>query len=122
VGTVVVDADVLIAFLNPDDAQHDRAVQRLAGWLTEPHRVVVPASVYSEILVAAIRADTADEIDRFIHQLGAEIVNLTRRIAWRAAQLRAQNGALRLRDALVVATAIEERAELLTLDLRQQKV
>jgi hypothetical protein len=27
-----------------------------------------------------------------------------------------------LRDALVVATAIEERAELLTLDLRQQKV
>jgi predicted nucleic acid-binding protein len=122
VGTVVVDADVLIAFVNPDDAQHALADERLTPWIALPHRVLVPASVYSEILVAPVRRGTGEDIDLFLVDLRADVVDVSREIAWRAAHLRAQNPSLRLPDAFTAATALQRRADLLTLDLKLQKI
>lgn len=121
-GTVVVDSNVLIAFLDPNDAQHPVARERLTPWLAIPHDMLLPASVYGEILVAPIRIGRTGEIERFLQESRAQIMELTREIARQAAQLRADSPSLRLPDALVAATAVHYRAVLLTLDLRLQKM
>lgn len=105
----VLDAGVLIAVLNADDAHHDRARQAVAAARDRSDRLVVPASAYAEILVAPLRQDPAsgDLVDEFLEALPASVEPATREIARRAALLRASHGSrLRLPDALVVATAI----------------
>jgi predicted nucleic acid-binding protein len=109
VDLTVLDAGVLIAILNADDAHHDRARQAVAVVRDRGDRLVVPASAYAEILVAPLRQDPAsgDAVDDFLDALPASVEPATRQIARRAALLRARHGSrLRLPDALVVATAI----------------
>lgn len=105
----VLDAGVLIAVLNADDAHHDRARQALAAVRDRGDRLVVPASAYAEVLVAPLRQNPAsgDLVDDFLEALPASVEPATRQIASQAAALRASHGSrLRLPDALVVATAI----------------
>lgn len=105
----VLDAGVLIAVLNADDAHHDRAREAVAAVRDRGDRLVVPASAYAEILVAPLRQDPArgDLVDEFLEALPASVEPATREIARYAASLRARHGSrLRLPDALVVATAI----------------
>jgi predicted nucleic acid-binding protein len=50
-------------------------------------------------------------VDAFLTDMAAEVEPITRQVASRAAQLRAQHGSrLRLPDALVVATALHLKA------------
>lgn len=121
-GTVVLDASVIIAFLYPADAHHDIARQVLAPWLRPEHTVLVPASVYSEILVGPIRAHTEDIADRFLSATESRIVAIDRAIARRGAELRATRSGLRLPDALALATALEHDASFLTFDTRLQQI
>lgn len=121
-GTVVLDASVIIGFLSPRDAHHDTAVQLAREWGTPDTRVLIPATVYSEILVHAVREGREEHVDSLLHSMNAQIVPLDRVIAREAAVLRANNRSLRLPDAFVLATAQEYDAPLFTLDQQLQRI
>lgn len=118
----VLDAGVLIAVLDADDAHHDAAQARLRTSRDRGDRLILPASAYAELLVAPLRQGRArgEEVDAFLEALPADVEPATRAIARRAAELRARHGTrIRLPDALVVATAIELGAQrILTTDAR----
>ena len=118
----ILDAGVLIAILNSDDAHHERAREALAAALKRGDRLIVPASAYAEILVAPLRQSAAsgDAVAAFLGALPASVEPATREIARRAAELRASHGTrLRLPDALVVATAVAlEARRIITTDAR----
>ena len=67
---VVLDASVLIAFLDPEDALHDVAVEAVAE---HQHDVLLmPVSAYAEIVVGpSRRGDKAvAEVDAFLEDFG----------------------------------------------------
>jgi predicted nucleic acid-binding protein len=68
--------------------------------------------------VRPLAAGLGDKVEAFVDGLRVEIVPVDRGIARRAAELRAEHGALRLPDALVLATAQLRDAQLLTFDDR----
>jgi predicted nucleic acid-binding protein len=111
VAIVVLDASVIIAFLDPDDALHEAAV----GALTEHQHdeLVVPASVYAEILVGPYRmgAQAVAEVEAFLEDFAVRIEAITPAIARAAASIRGGSKSVRLPDALVLATADEVRAD-----------
>lgn len=113
---VVVDASVVIALLDAGDAHHAAAVAALGE--TGRERLILPASAYAEILVDPWRRglDAVAVIRRFVTDLGIHIEPLTADIVERAARLRAHHAALRLPDALVLATADALDAIALTCD------
>ncbi len=120
--TVALDADVLIAFLDASDDQHQRAIDLLRPRLAAGDRVVVAASVYAEILVHPLKHGSDQAIDDFLVAIDADIIPIDRDIARRAGQLRATHRSIRLPDALSLATALATQAALLTLDQRLQRI
>lgn len=108
---VVLDASAVIAFLDPDDALHDEAVEALTEHQHDD--LVIPLSVYAEILVAPYRrgAEAVAEVEAFLADFGLRIEPMTPTIARAAAQLRGKVRRLRLPDALVLATADELEAD-----------
>lgn len=80
--------------------------------------LIVPASVYSEALVAFARARRLGDARASVAAMGIEIAPLTAGVAERAAEVRAGHRHLRLPDAMVVACAREIGGELLTYDDR----
>lgn len=118
----VIDAGVLIALLDGDDAHHSSAEDVLREAFAAGDDLVIPASAYAECLVAPLRRgpEAAAVVDDVVDALPARVVPITRATARAAAALRASHGrALRLPDALVVATAIDLGADrLLTTDAR----
>jgi predicted nucleic acid-binding protein len=115
-GAVTFDTSVLIGFLRPEDAHHDAAKRLLVAHAANAK--LVPAVVYTEVLVRAIRAGREDEIDEFLEDLAAEIVPYDRVTARRAADLRARHASLRTPDAMALATAQIHGAPLITFDKR----
>lgn len=120
--TVALDADVVIAFLDGSDDQHQRAIDVLRPRLATGDRMILAASVYAEILVHPIKRAADKAIDEFITAIGADVIAIDRDIARRAAELRATHSTLRLPDALSLATALATGACLLTLDQRLGKI
>lgn len=110
---VVLDASVVIGFLDPGDTLHDGCV---AAVMKHQHDdLVIPASVYAEILVAPYRAGAKAvvEVDAFRGDLGVKIEPITAVVARGAARLRSKRTGLRLPDALVIALADEIGADVL---------
>jgi len=108
VGLTVLDAGIIIAVLDADDAHHQVAREALHHALDRGERLALPASAYAEAMVGPQRGnrDAATTVDAFIDTLPAVVEPATREIARAAAALRARHGrALRLPDALVLATA-----------------
>jgi len=107
---VVLDSSVVIAFRDPDDALHERAVAALAAVRQEI--LVLPTSVYAEVLVAPMRKGREDveAFDSLIRDSGFRVEPITMQIARRAAKLRSRTTALKLPDALVLATGDELNA------------
>ena len=119
---VVLDASVVIGFLDPGDALHSACVEALTQHQHDD--LAIPASVYAEILVAPYRAGAraASRVDAFLADLGIAIEPVTPAIARAAARLHSKRAALRLPDALVVATADElDAVALLTGDVSWAK-
>ena len=108
---VVVDASVVIGFLDPDDALHEAAVRALTEH--QHDELVVPASVYAEILVGPYRkgAQAVAEVEAFLEDFAVKIEAITPAIARAAARLRGGSKSVRLPDALVLATADEVGAD-----------
>lgn len=121
-GLTVLDAGVLIAVLNADDAHHQQAREELRTIRARGDRLSIPASAYAEILVAAFREspEASATIDEFLDALPASVEPATREIGRRAAELRARHGnRIRLPDALVAATGVVLNADrVLTTDAR----
>lgn len=104
---IVLDASVILALFDPDDALHSEAAHAVRGYRASGAEFAVPASVLAEILVGAARRGE-DELETRRRQTIAafgEPAPVDEAVAVAAAQLRAQHGSLRLPDALVLATA-----------------
>jgi predicted nucleic acid-binding protein len=122
VARVALDADVLIAFLDPGDDQHSRAVRELRPRLTAGDELLVGATVYAEAIVRPLQQGTDATVDAFLDEAGAAVVPIDRTVARRAADLRARHTSLRLPDAMSLAVALEANASFLTLDRKLQRV
>lgn len=117
-GALILDASVLIGLLDTADAHHERAVTDVENADRAGHTLIVPASAYSETLVAFARARRLADARASIAAMGIQIAPLTAAMAERAAELRVGRKHLRLPDAMVVACAREIGGELLTYDER----
>jgi predicted nucleic acid-binding protein len=109
VGLTVLDAGVVIALLDAADTHHAAAVASVRIARDRGDVLVLPASAYAECLVSPHRRgpDAVAVVDRFLDALPARVEPADRSIAGAAAALRAAYGtALRLPDALVIATAL----------------
>jgi predicted nucleic acid-binding protein len=122
VARVALDADVVIAFLDAADDQHERAVSALRPHLSAGDELVLSASVYAEVMVRPLERGSAGKVDEFLDAISATVVAIDRSTARLAAALRMRHRALRLPDALSLAAAIAARADLLTLDQRLAQV
>lgn len=121
-GALILDASVLIGLLDAADAHHERAVIDVESADRAGRKLIVPASAYSETLVAFARARRLADARASIAAMGIQIAPLTAAMAERAAELRAGRKHLRLPDAMVVACAREIGGELLTYDDRLASV
>ncbi len=116
----ILDAGVVIALVDATDVHHSQSRAALREALDRGGDLVLPASAYAECLVGPLRRgpEAAAIVDAFLEALPARVEPVTRSIARTAAALRSRHGhAVRLPDALVLATAIELQADrLLTTD------
>lgn len=104
----VFDADVLIAYLGREDANHSAAVDRMRKALEPGTRRLVSAVNYTEVLIGPLRhagPAGADTVDAMLVRFGIETVPVDLALARRAAAVRVRTG-LKLPDAYALATAI----------------
>ena len=104
----VFDADVLIAYLGRDDANHGAAVDRMRKALESGTRRLVSAVNYTEVLIGPLRhagPAGADTVDAMFARFGIETIQIDLALARRAAAVRVRTG-LKLPDAYALATAI----------------
>lgn len=120
-GALILDASVLIGLLDSKDAHHERAVGAVEAADEAGRALVAPASAYSEALVAFARAGRIADARDAVAGMGIAIQPMSAQIAERAATLRARYEALRLPDAIVVATSLELGGELLSYDQHLRK-
>lgn len=115
---LVLDANVVIALLDESDALHERAAESFARVRSED--LVLPASAYAEVLVGPFKMGThrVAELDATLARVPIRVEPITAIIARTAARLRASSDSLHLADALVLATAAELGASVLTADRR----
>lgn len=119
---VALDADIVIAFLDPGDDQHATAVAELRPRLAAGDELLAAATVYAESIVRPLQQGTEATVDEFFDAAGISIVPINRAIARRAAVLRAEHQSLRLPDAMSLATAIVTESALLTLDKKLRQI
>ena len=104
----IIDAGVLIGFLDAADSHHAAARLELAGATARGDGVSLPASALAESLVGPVKRgdDAVDAVHAFIARFPIMVVPVDAAVAEAAARLRARHGTrLTLPDALVVATA-----------------
>jgi predicted nucleic acid-binding protein len=103
---VVFDSDVLIGFLNRDDAHHADAVAHVRAALAPGIRRLLCAVNYAEILIGPIRVGAQERVKQMLVQFNVETVQVDMELAERAASVRARTN-LKLADAFALATAID---------------
>ncbi len=104
----VFDADVLIAYLGREDANHAEAVERMRSALEPGTRRMISAINYTEVLIGPLRhagSEGADTVDAMLARFGIETIQVDLPLARRAAALRARTR-LKLPDAYALATAV----------------
>lgn len=110
---IVVDASVLIAFLDPTDGHHAAAVELLAE--ATPPLLVHPHTA-AEVLVAPVRRGLGDEVWATLTAIGVEIDDAPidpRQLA----ELRATSGC-KMPDCCALATAAARSCTVATFDER----
>jgi uncharacterized protein len=117
-----LDADVVIAFLDPGDDQHARAISELRPLLSAGDELLLSASAYAETIVRPLQLGTDATVDEFLNAAAIKVAPVDRAIAHRAARLRAEHRSLRLPDAMSLATALSTGATLLTLDKKLAQI
>lgn len=119
-GAVVLDASVVIGWLDADDAHHTAAEGALSALAEQDLRL--PASAYSEVLVRPAAAGAADDVRDALAAFGVGVDPVDQTAAEAAAGLRARHATLRLPDALVLGHAESIGADIvLTTDARWKR-
>jgi predicted nucleic acid-binding protein len=120
-GVIVLDAGVIIGFLDSHDAHHLAANSVLSDALSRNDRLVLPASAFAEMLVGPSRKGAAEVsvVRRLADRIPIDIEPLGTEVAVAAAALRAHHPSLKLPDALVIATASHLEADHLVTTDRQ---
>lgn len=104
-GVIVFDSDVLIGFMNQDDAQHEASIEVMRASLRPGSRRVLCAVNLSEILIGPIRRQAVDRVDAMLVRYNVETITVDMALARRAAAVRVRTD-LELPDAYALATAI----------------
>jgi predicted nucleic acid-binding protein len=113
---IVVDASVLIAHLDENDALHERAVDALLASAAQP--LACSPITLAEVLVGPARAGRLRDARSAIADLGVTEIALGDGAAARLAALRAET-ALKMPDCCVLLAANDAQAEaVLTFDVR----
>ncbi len=113
---ILVDASVLIAHLDEDDAQHERAVECLLEWAEQP--LACSPITLAEVLVGPARQGRLDRARDALARLGIDEVPLPVDAPARLASLRAETQ-LKLPDCCVLLAAQHGTARaVLTFDER----
>ena len=119
-GGIVLDSSVVIALFDPAD-HHRASASAVRAVRDAEDDMILPASVLSEVMVAAYRHDPGTVPQR-LAALDAAFGTprpVDRDVALRAAELRGRHRALRLPDALVlVAGQVDDVDRVLTADKR----
>lgn len=112
-GELVLDSSIVIALFDPADAHHQASTAAVRAARRDEDTMVLPASVLSEVMVAAHRQGTETVSTRLrdLHDAFGPPRVLDGEVAVKAAELRARHRGLRLPDALVLATAEVDGAE-----------
>lgn len=113
---IVVDASVLIAFLDPGDAHHRAAVELLES--SAPPLVVHPMTA-AEVLVAPARLRIADQVWADLIAIGVE-TDGTPIDPMQLAQLRVDTGC-KMPDCCVLASAAIHRVTVATFDVQLRR-
>lgn len=106
-GLTVLDAGVLIGFLDSDDSHHASAHAAIRNARDRHDRLALPASAFAEMLVGPSRQgeEAVGTVQQLMRRVPIDIAPLGSEIAAVAAGLRARHRSLKLPDALVIATA-----------------
>lgn len=114
-GLTVCDAGVIIGFLDGQDAHHQFATASLHAAVQRNDHLVLPSSVYAEVLVGPFRSgvQAVRAVDELVDRVPFAVEPLSRPIAAAAARVRAKHPKVRLPDALVIATALVLDADVL---------
>jgi predicted nucleic acid-binding protein len=102
---VVLDSDAVVGFLDREDALH-RVADAAVRDLVREQRLLVSVVTYAEVLTGA-RLGHHDEcqVRGFFAQLISEVLPVDMAVADKAAEFRSRLKALRMPDALILATA-----------------
>ncbi len=110
---IVVDANILIAFLDRDDAHHAAVVDSLA--VTSNEALASTALTIAEALVYPSLAGTAGDAERALDSIGLQRLSLDGGDGRSHAELRARSR-LRMPDVVVLHAARQDHATLCTTD------
>lgn len=120
-GLIHLDAGVVIGFLDSSDGHHRAATDELGDSVRSGDDLAMAASAFAECLVGPSRRgeNAVRVVSDLFERLPIRVVDLGEDVARHAAALRAKHTALRLPDALVIATAVCNGADrLVTTDRR----
>lgn len=104
-GVVVFDSDVLIGFLNRDDAHHQDAIAWMRDAMAGGTRRMLCAVNYAEVLIGPLRIGAQERVKQMLAQFAIETIAVDTALADRAAAVRARTN-VKLPDAFALATAI----------------
>jgi predicted nucleic acid-binding protein len=124
-GSVVVDASVVLGLLDPSDAHHASATRAFRKARANGDEIILPASALAEVLVGASRmgAHAIRTTEAFVDTIVDEVHSIDRSVARSAAIYRAAHKSIRLPDAFVLAVGATLNADsVLTADTRWAKV
>jgi predicted nucleic acid-binding protein len=112
-GLTVLDAGVVIGFLDGRDAHHGAANSALREARDRNDRLMLPASALAEVLVGPFRAgaNAVATVRGLVARVPLQIAALDAEMALTAARLRARHRSLKFPDALVIATAVHLEAD-----------
>ena len=116
---IVLDASVLIGYLDAKDAHHDRATALLTREIEDAFAVNL--LTLAEILVVPTRTGQRDKVLAMLDDLAVETLQLPDRSPVVLAQLRAET-LLKMPDCCVLLSALDQRARLASFDARLVEV
>lgn len=110
-GLALLDTSVVIAALNREDALHRGASDAILA-ARDRHALAISTMTYAEMLVGPLRVGrrAVEVVERFASQV--RLLDITPEVARTAAELRVRRN-LRLPDAVIVATGMRHRADVI---------
>ena len=74
-GASSADADLIIAFLDAANDQHQRAIDELQPRLGAGQQIIVGANVYAEVMVRPMQSGDENKVDEFLDAISATAAN-----------------------------------------------